>query len=297
MSTGVPDSDPHADSGDRGFDVQPAVPGWSAGQDWYTGPIYDDTGWNIDLSNVEWAGNRKDSDRDRPGGGSPTLRFGDHDLRDRNGAAPQAVGPDYPAGSSRRDRPAVGPARAPFAARGRDPAAARRPDQRAAPSDAGRTAEDPAPPGSAIGLPEARSQQPGYQQPAWDPDGYDAPAYQGPAGGPSAPTQALPPRGYAPPSRPAPVWTEPEPGYAEPGYDEPGRPARPGRRAAGLTAALPMRPAPPGRRRIAARRGHAPQTAAGPARRSRPGAPQQTVAPPPYSAPAELWRRARSAPG
>ena len=61
MTTGVPESDSYPDSGGRGWDVRPAVPGWGAGQD-YTGPLFDDTGWHIDLSDVDWG-----DDAGRPG--------------------------------------------------------------------------------------------------------------------------------------------------------------------------------------------------------------------------------------
>ena len=69
MTTPVSGSDPYADSGGSGRDVRPAVPGWSAGQDWYTGPVYDDTGWHIDLSNVNWAGNASTASKTRTRGG------------------------------------------------------------------------------------------------------------------------------------------------------------------------------------------------------------------------------------
>jgi putative peptidoglycan lipid II flippase len=56
MTSRGPEPDPYAD-------VYPAVPGWtSAGQDFYTGPLYDDTGWHIDLSDVDW-GRKGDSDQ------------------------------------------------------------------------------------------------------------------------------------------------------------------------------------------------------------------------------------------
>src|ERR1700739_380332 len=94
MTTGVPESDSYPDSGGRGWDVRPAVPGWSAGQD-YTGPLFDDTGWHIDLSDVDWG----DSDSrgmvdDRPDGGNRTFRFGDEDDQHRNGAGPGTVSYD-----------------------------------------------------------------------------------------------------------------------------------------------------------------------------------------------------------
>lgn len=59
----TPESDPYADGGRSDWEVRPAVPGWSVGQDFLTGPIFDDTGWHIDLSNVDWAGNAADGEQ------------------------------------------------------------------------------------------------------------------------------------------------------------------------------------------------------------------------------------------
>jgi putative peptidoglycan lipid II flippase len=56
MTTPGPEPDPR-------WDVQAAVPGWSLGQDFYTGPIYDDTGWHLDLSDVDWGQNAKANPR------------------------------------------------------------------------------------------------------------------------------------------------------------------------------------------------------------------------------------------
>ncbi len=86
MTTPGPESDPY-------FDVQPAVPGWSAGQDFYTGPLYDDTGWHIDVSNVDW-GSRGSAEPP-----ATTSRY------DRNVVAPRPVrSTESPA--TRSDRPA-----------------------------------------------------------------------------------------------------------------------------------------------------------------------------------------------
>ena len=60
MSTPPSEPDPYAGSGGsdqdvrRDWVVRPAVPGWSAGPNTYAGPSFDDTGWHIDLSGVDW---------------------------------------------------------------------------------------------------------------------------------------------------------------------------------------------------------------------------------------------------
>ncbi|MFY9888878.1 MAG: hypothetical protein WAK71_11270, partial [Streptosporangiaceae bacterium] len=203
MSGGAGESEPYADSGERGWDVQPAVPGWSAGQDWYTGPIYDDTGWHIDLSDVDWAGSpRRDKGADQPAGGSATTRFERQDLESGNGAAPPG---SY-------DRRAESP-----------PGWTDRPSGRHA-RHARQDESAPAPPGSRppgtrrrVGGSAPRTQPrrvgpPPYQPPA-DPDPYGPDAYAGP----TAPTRAYPPpRAYEAPARSQPVYEEP--GYAEPAY-------------------------------------------------------------------------------
>lgn len=95
MSTGVPESDSYAESGDRGWDVQPAVPGWSMGQDFYTGPIYDDTSWHIDLSGVDWAGRGSQRDNERA---SSDFRFGSASYQDGPGRS--GDGGAYDSGSA-----------------------------------------------------------------------------------------------------------------------------------------------------------------------------------------------------
>jgi hypothetical protein len=88
MTTGRPESDPYPDSGDRDWSPRPAVPGWTAGQD-YTGPLFDDTGWHIDLSDVDWGDNAGgDRAADRAAGAEAPFRFDNHDHQGRNGAAP-----------------------------------------------------------------------------------------------------------------------------------------------------------------------------------------------------------------
>src|ERR1700744_1181928 len=109
MTTGVPESDSYPDSGGRGGDVRPGVPGWNAGQD-YTGPLFDDTGWHIDLSDVDWgdsAGHdgaardgaaRDGAARDRAdewaADGNHPFRFEDQGDQYGNGAGPATASYD-----------------------------------------------------------------------------------------------------------------------------------------------------------------------------------------------------------
>ena len=116
----TPESDPYAESGGSEWEVRPAVPGWNVGQDFLTGPIFDDTGWHIDLSNVDWAGNAADRRHADPQGGvdgyGPPVASSRSDRRDRragNGAAsyPAVPGPQdertaaWPKRPRRADRP------------------------------------------------------------------------------------------------------------------------------------------------------------------------------------------------
>src|SRR5580693_9661521 len=93
-----PESDPYADAGGSDWEVRPAVPGWSAGQDFYTGPLFDDTGWHIDLSNVDWAGSAADRERaelnddDHYGGPGASWRYNKQDRQAGNGAERYAAG-------------------------------------------------------------------------------------------------------------------------------------------------------------------------------------------------------------
>src|SRR5215469_9520528 len=99
MSTPPSEPDPYAGSGGsdedvrRDWVVRPAVPGWSAGPNTYAGPSFDDTGWHIDLSGVDWdqppepdygtdPSRRRDSERAR----RTTLRFRHHGPSARNGS-------------------------------------------------------------------------------------------------------------------------------------------------------------------------------------------------------------------
>ncbi len=88
--------DPYADAGGSDWEVRPGVPGWSAGQEFYTGPLFDDTGWHIDLSNVDWAGSAADRERagddDYYGGPGASWRIDKQDRQAGNGAAPYATG-------------------------------------------------------------------------------------------------------------------------------------------------------------------------------------------------------------
>ena len=224
MSTGVPESDPYADSGDRGWEVQPAVPGWTAtGQDFYTGPVYDDTGWHIDLSNVDWAGSSHDRDGRRAGREQAAFRspYPGDDVRDDPSAATDShVWPaqspsgwtDRPSGRHGRharadDDPAGGPGLRRAGSRRRAQAEQDQTQQaRSARAQAGPTQAQP------------RRVAP----PLREPDRYDG--YGGGGYERAAPERPRQPQAYRAPGRP-PVYEEPgyeEPGYDERGYDEPG---------------------------------------------------------------------------
>ncbi len=225
MSGGAGESEPYADSGERGWDVQPAVPGWSAGQDWYTGPIYDDTGWHIDLSDVDWAGSPRRDKGDQPARGSATMRFERQDLESGNGAAP-------PGSYDRRAESPPGWTDRPS---GRHARHARQDESAPAPPGSRPPGMRRRVAGSAPRTQPRRVAPPPYQPPA-DPDPYGPEAYAGPTAptrgrppadpdpygpeayaGPTAPTRAYPPpRGYEAPPRRQPVYEEP--GYTEPAY-------------------------------------------------------------------------------
>src|SRR5215475_8335060 len=115
MSTPPSEPDRYAGSGGsdgsdqdvrRDWIVRPAVPGWSAGPNTYAGPSFDDTGWHIDLSGVDWDHppepdygpdefRRRDPDRSH----RTTLRFRHHGSSAGNGA------PGTYSGSPPRERP------------------------------------------------------------------------------------------------------------------------------------------------------------------------------------------------
>jgi putative peptidoglycan lipid II flippase len=125
MSTPPSEPDPYPGSGGSEQDVhdwtvRPAVPGWSAGQQFYTGPVFDDTGWHIDLSGVDWgdepeaADNEPPPRRDRSGRRRTTLRFRNHGPPPANGYAPPPRPAADPADIAQRHAP-------PLPADGRQP--------------------------------------------------------------------------------------------------------------------------------------------------------------------------------
>jgi len=229
MSTGVPESDPYADSGDRGWEVQPAVPGWTAtGQDFYTGPVYDDTGWHIDLSDVDWAGSRQDRDGRRAGREQGAFRSpypGDDVRDDPRAGADGHVWPaqtpsgwtDRPAGRhGRHARADDGPADGPGLRRpGSRRRAQAQQDQDQQDQDQRDQAQQARSARAQTGQTQAQPRR--VVPPLRDPDRYDG--YGGADYEPAAPVRPRQPRAYQAPGRP-PVYEEP--GYEEPGYEEPG---------------------------------------------------------------------------
>jgi len=225
MTTGVPESDSYPDSGGRGWDVRPAVPGWSAGQD-YTGPLFDDTGWHIDLSDVDWGdsatrdGAGRDGADDWADDGNRTFRFEDQDHQHRNRADPAAVSYDGaaqapPGWTDRR--------------RGRHGRHSRPEDEtQAGPDFRPPSAQPPGMRRRVAGQPPPRTQprrvvSSGYQAPGSDPQGYGPAGYGGPPG--YGPPHTHDPPGYQPQGYQAPSYQAPArrpPVYEEPGYDAPG---------------------------------------------------------------------------
>ncbi len=246
MTTPVSGPDPYADSGGSGRDVRPAVPGWSAGQDWYTGPVYDDTGWHIDLSNVNWAGNASTSQQDEDaawadgyGDADESPQYDGYDRRAGNGAAPYRGRPDPPV-----ERPSGWPEQPPQRDRserssGRHARRHGRPDdeQTPGPGQRPRPAQRPGPGGQRrTGLPPPRSlprraPRTGSPDPGYEPDGYGPSGYQ--------------PAGYEPTvyEAQAPVYEAPI--YEAPASDAPPYERRPyppaGRRRASRARAVPAR--------------------------------------------------------
>jgi putative peptidoglycan lipid II flippase len=258
MTAGGPESDSYPDSGDRGWDVRPAVPGWSAGQD-YTGPLFDDTGWHIDLSDVDWGADpRRDRADDWTSGDERTFRFENQDHQGRNGAASATASPDRaeaPPGWT--ERPS-----------GRHHRRARSDDEtRAGPEFRPPSAYPPGMQRRVAGQPPPRTQPrrvapsgrrpAGYDPQSYDPQGYDAQGYdaQGYEPARAYDPDGYPPEAYQAPARRPPVYEEP--GYGGPGYDEPpaGTPlpyepdayrgARPDGRAPGTTIPGGPRPGAP----------------------------------------------------
>ena len=202
-----PESDRYGEGAGSDWDVRPAVPGWSAGQD-YTGPLFDDTGWQIDLSNVDWAGSAPDrgrSDRDDDyyyGGPGSSRRRDRRDQQGGNGAASYAAGAPAPQdqrtrGWTRRpDR-----LEPPDLPEGPEPGA-RIPGRHARRVRSGDDAPAPSqPPGH---RPREYYEPSGYQRPGYDPPPrgrppYDSPrAYERP---PYEPPAYQPPAYEAPPQR------------------------------------------------------------------------------------------------
>jgi len=200
MTTGVPESDSYPDSGDRGWDVRPAVPGWSAGQD-YTGPLFDDTGWHIDLSDVDWGADpgRERAD-DWTSGDERTSRFENQDHQGRNGVGPAALSRDNaeeaPPGWTERS--------------------SGRHARRAGPDDATRAGPEFRPPSAyppgmrrrVAGEPPPRTQPRRVAPSGRPPPGYESQGHD------------YQPQAYQAPARRPPVYEEP--GYEAPGYDHTG---------------------------------------------------------------------------
>jgi len=245
MTTGRPESDPYGDSGDRGWNPRPAVPGWTAGQD-YTGPLFDDTGWHIDLSDVDWGDNTgpdwsddrwngagqvtadyERADYDRPVE-SPDRSSGRHRSRrphdEQAGTGPRPVPPGIPRRVPGQPPPRTQPRRVVPSAYQQPPTAEPR-------------SYDPAP-----------YDAPPFDPPPFDPPPFDAPPYEldgyqrtQELKSPPFDAPADQPRGYQPPAGRPPSSLPPV--YEEPGYGgrrpPPARPTAggPGRRPAGARAA------------------------------------------------------------
>ena len=239
-----PESDRYAEGGGSDREVRPAVPGWSAGQDFYTGPLFDDTGWQIDLSNVDWAGrspdyeqaDRNDDYYDRP---ARSWRQQRRDRQAGNGVDSYAAdGPDvdYERTHDRMRRP---DRQEPFDLKEQPDQRSRtsgrharrvppggdasgRPGARPGPPSQQRAGELPPrtrPPRSGDGWRDERDYQPrdydssGYQRPGYDARPYGRPPYE-------PPSAYEPPRAYESPKayeRPA---YQP-PGYQPPTYEPP----------------------------------------------------------------------------
>ncbi len=246
MSTPPSEPDPYPGSGGSEQDVQdwtvrPAVPGWNAGQQFYTGPAFDDTGWHIDLSGVDWGDEEPEPDdepvprqRDRSGRRRATLRFRNHGPPG-NGYAPPPVSAASPADITQHYAPR------PPAPDGRQPGYPdfdRGPDapqtRRGRPSGRG---PDAAPTGS--GRRSGRHARPPEADEQWlaGPTtalrgGAPPPSTTGPRPGRPAP---LP--GELPPEPPGPGGRRPI-GVSGPGQVLPGA----GRRGPGTPGALPPAP-------------------------------------------------------
>jgi hypothetical protein len=86
-----------------GLTTPPAEPGWNGDQepDWYTGPLYDDTGWHLDLSEQEREPQRPAGAHDRPFPHQPSY--------EGNGGHPGEPGRDWQAADQGRSGPGERP--------------------------------------------------------------------------------------------------------------------------------------------------------------------------------------------
>jgi murein biosynthesis integral membrane protein MurJ len=262
MSTPPPEPDRYSGSGGadgsdqdvrRDWVIQPAVPGWSAGPNTYAGPSFDDTGWHIDLSGVDWdrppepdygpdASPRRDSGRSH----RPTLRLRHHGPAADNARGQPPDGYGRPLSTGRPPAPDGygGPPRG---------------DGYSAPQGfadpPGRTGYEYPPDAPAVRRPRpgsgrhARPGPPGEQPPA------------GPGGQPITGLQRPPPADTGRPGRARlrPGAAPPRPGQLPPRLPETGRPGpavpgsgspgweQPGRRRPGTSGPGPVPPGP-GRR-------------------------------------------------
>src|SRR5215472_12187603 len=212
MSTPPSEPDPYAGSGGsdedvrRDWVVRPAVPGWSAGPNTYAGPSFDDTGWHIDLSGVDWDqppepdyGPDESPRRDPGRGNRTTLRFRHHGSSTENGAAGSPGGghPESPP----RERPSP-----------RDGYGGPQPrDRYGAPPRQAFTGPPPGPPGM-----PGPTGQPGYEYP---PDAPPARRHRPGSGRHARPVRP----GEQPPSGPG---VQPATGLRRPPPPDTGRPGR-----------------------------------------------------------------------
>jgi len=206
MTRGKPEPDPNAAAGNRGRNDRRAVPGWNVDQDWYTGPAYEDTGWHLDISDVDWGRS--------PGPQGSEPGFDDEDPGDRPYRAGNAPG-----------QPPVSYGRPADASAGPDPHPPRRPGRHSRPHP---DASAP-PPGRAEAQ---RRGRPDRDSAEHEPGGYGPPVYEEPAvyHEPAGPPQPRPtePRAY----QPADYQTDRY--QADPGYDD-RAPTRQNRRPAPQT--------------------------------------------------------------
>ena len=295
MTTPESEPDPYAGGESQSWRTQPVVPGWTAGQDWYAGPHYDDTGWHIDLSNVDWG---DDARYDPPAAPDATFRYENQERQEGNGVRSSFGGFDWKADdrASRRDE-RHGGRHARGGRAGADPLPPGPPGYRTRPTrgqvweeppdhDSARTGRDSARWDEGTRGPVREHQERDYQDrgpgrpPAGQgvrdgyrpdplaPDGYEPGGY--PPGGPAGPDwqdlQGRPDWPEAPPEQEAPRG--PDSRRAPDGLRRPDGPRRPdGQRGPdGLRRPDGQRPA--GMRRVSAR---PPAGYVGPARPAGPG--------------------------